>query len=105
MSFVSSIGNWASRFAGRSGFLGGLARGVSKAAGLVTKYAPKVISIAKNVYSGVKTGLGFLQKTGLMNKIDKKGKFTNAMSKVGLMTTNTKESDNSQHSQVGNSVG
>ena len=105
MSFVSKIGDWASRFAGKSGFLGGLARGVSKAAGLVTKYAPKVISIAKNVYSGVKTGLGFLQKTGIMNKIDKKGNFTNAMSKVGLMTTNTTSTDNSQHSQVGNNVG
>ena len=105
MSFVSGIGNFASRFAGKSGLLGGLARGVSKAAGLVTKYAPKVISIAKNVYSGVKTGLAFMQKTGLMNKIDKKGKFTNAMSKVSLMTTSTKTTDNSQNAQVGNSVG
>ena len=101
---MSKIGSWASRFAGKSGFLGGLARGVSKAAGLVTKYAPKVISIAKNVYSGVKTGLGFLQKTGIMNKIDKKGNFTNAMSKVGLMSTNTTKSDDSQNTQVGNNV-
>ena len=105
MSFVSSIGNWASRFAGKSGFLGGLARGIGKAAGLVTKYAPKVINVAKNIYGGLKTGLGFLQKTGIMSKIDKKGNFTNAMSKVGLMSTNTTKSDNSQNTQVGNNVG
>ena len=53
LSFLGKVGNFASRFAGRGGFLGSLASGVSKAANLITKYAPKVMNIQFHVKDGL----------------------------------------------------
>ena len=98
LSFLGKVGNFASRFAGRGGFLGSLASGVSKAANLITTYAPKVINIGKAVWSGVKTGLGFMQKTGLLNKIDKKGNFTRVAGQIGLINNTSNQTDVQQQS-------
>ena len=93
LSFLGRVGNFASRFAGKSGFIGSLASGVSKAANLITKYAPKVMNVAKTVWSGVKTGLGIMQKTGLLNKIDKKGNFSRVAGAVGLINNTSNQND------------
>ena len=98
LSFINKVGSFAGRFAGRSGFIGSLASGVSKAANLITRYAPKVMNVAKTVIGGIKTGLGFMQKTGILNKIDKKGNFTKIASKVGLINNTSNQSDVQQQS-------
>ena len=102
LSWISKAGNFASRFAGKSGFIGSLASGVSKAANLITKYAPKVMNIGKTIWGGLKTGLGIMQKTGLLNKIDKKGNFTNIAGKIGLINNTSNQSDVAQQSGGGN---
>ena len=102
LSWISKVGGFASRFAGKSGFIGSIAGCVSKAANLITKYAPKVINIGKTVIGGIKTGLGFMQKTGLLNKIDKKGNFTKFAGKVGLINNSSNQSDVQQQSGGGN---
>ena len=102
LSWISKAGNFASRFAGKSGFLGSLASGVSKAANLITNYAPKVINVAKTVWGGLKTGLGLIQKTGLLNKIDKKGNFSKVAGKIGLLNNTSNQSDVAQQSGGGN---
>ena len=102
LSWISKAGNFASRFAGKSGFIGSLASGVSKAANLITKYAPKVMNITKTVMGVAKTGLGFMQKTGLLNKIDKKGNFTKLAGKVGLINNTSNQTDVQQTSGGGN---
>ena len=98
LSFLGKVGNFASRFAGRGGFLGSLASGVSKAANLITKYAPKVMNIGKAVIGGIRTGLNFMSKTGLLNKIDKKGNFTKIAGKVGLIDNTSNQTDVQQQS-------
>ena len=102
LSWISKAGNFASRFAGKSGFIGSLASGVSKAANLITNYAPKVINVAKSVWGGLKTGLGLIQKTGLLSKIDKKGNFSNFAGKIGLLNNTSNQSDVAQQSGGGN---
>ena len=102
MSWIGKVGGFASRFAGKSGFIGSLASGVSKAANLINKYAPKVMNIGKAVIGGIKTGLGFMQKTGLLNKIDKKGNFTNIAGKFGLINNTSNQTDVQQQSGGGN---
>ena len=102
LSFLGKVGNVASRFAGRGGFIGSLASGVSRAANLITKYAPKVMNIGKTIWGGLKTGLGIMQKTGLLNKIDKKGNFTNIAGKIGLINNTSNQSDVAQQSGGGN---
>ena len=102
LSWISKAGNFASRFAGKSGFIGSLASGVSKAANLITNYAPKVINVAKSVWGGLKTGLGLIQKTGLLSKIDKKGNFTKIAGKVGLLNNTSNQTDIQQSSGGGN---
>ena len=48
------------------------------------------MNIGKTVIDAVKTGLGFIQKTGIiLNKIDKKGNFTNITGKAGLINNNS----------------
>ena len=98
LSWIGKVGGLAGRLAGRGGFIGSLASGVSKAANLITKYAPKVINIGKTVIGGIKTGLGFMQKTGLLNKIDKKGNFTNIAGKFGLINNTSNQTDVQQQS-------
>ena len=102
LSFLGKVGNFASRFAGRSGFIGSLASGVSRAANLITKYAPKVMNIGKTVLSVAKTGLGIMQKTGLLNKIDKKGNFTKVAGTIGLINNTSNQTDVKQQSGGGN---
>ena len=102
LSWISKAGNFASRFAGKSGFIGSLASSVSKSANLITNYAPKVMNIGKTVFNVAKTGLGFMQKTGLLNKIDKKGNFTNIAGKIGLVNNTSNQSDVAQQSGGGN---
>ena len=102
MSWIGKLGSFASRFAGRSGFIGSLASGVSKASNLITKYAPKVMNIGKTVLNVARTGLGLMQKTGILNKIDKHGNFTKVASKVGLINNTSNQSDVAQQSGGGN---
>ena len=102
LSWVSKVGGVAGRLAGRGGFIGSLSSGVSKAANLITKFAPKVMNITKTVIGAAKTGLGFMQKTGLLNKIDKKGNFTKFAGKVGLINNTSNQSDVQQKSGGGN---
>ena len=98
LGWVSKIGGFAGRLVGKGGFIGSLASGVSKAANLINKYAPKVINIGKTVFGAVKTGLGVMQKTGLLNKIDKKGNFTKFAGKVGLINNTSNQTDIQQQS-------
>lgn len=98
LSFINKVGSFAGRFAGRSGFIGSLASGVSKAANLISKYAPKVMNIGKTIWGGLKTGLGIMSKTGLLNKIDKKGNFSRVAGAVGLINNTSNQSDVQQQS-------
>ena len=98
LSWIGNAGNFVSRFAGRSGIIGKIASGVSKAANLITTYAPKVINIGKNVWNGIKTGVGIMQKTGLLSKIDKKGNFTKIAGKIGLVNNTSNQTDVQQQS-------
>ena len=98
LSFINKVGNFASRFAGRSGFIGSLASGVSKASNLIAKYAPKVMNIGKTIWGVAKTGLGIMSKTGLLNKIDKKGNFTKVAGAVGLINNTSNQTDVQQQS-------
>ena len=87
MSFlkaISGIGNFFSRFASGSGKFAKFAGGVQKAANFVTKWAPKVITGVKTGIQFFRSVVGFLDKTGLLNKIDKKGKFREFTDKTGL---------------------
>ena len=102
LSWINKAGNLASRFAGKTGMIGSIAGGISRAANLINTYAPKVINIGKTVYGAVKTGLGIVQKTGLLNKIDKKGNFTKLASKVGLLNNTSNQNDVQQTSGGGN---
>ena len=102
MSWIGKIGSFASRFAGKSGFIGSLASGINKAANLISKYAPKVMNIGKTVIGAVKTGLGFMQKTGILNKIDKKGNFSRVAGKIGLIDNTSNQTDVQQTSGGGN---
>ena len=98
LSWISKVGGVAGRLAGRGGFIGSIAGGVSKAANLITKYAPKVMNITKTVIGAAKAGLGFMQKTGLLNKLDKKGNFTKFAGKVGLINNTSNQTDIQQQS-------
>ena len=98
LSFINKVGSFAGRFAGRSGFIGSLASGVSKAANLIGNYAPKVMNIGKTVLNVARTGLGIMQKTGILNKIDKHGNFTKVASKVGLINNTSNQTDAMQQS-------
>ena len=102
LSFINKVGGFASRFAGRSGVIGSIAGGISRAANLISTYAPKVINIGKTVMGVAKTGLGIMQKTGLLNKIDKKGNFTKLAGKVGLINNTSNQTDVQQTSGGGN---
>ena len=87
MSFlkaISGIGNFFSRFASGSGKFAKFAGGVQKAANFVTKWAPKVISGVKTGLSLFRGGVGILDKTGLLSKMDKSNKFRNFANKTGL---------------------
>ena len=102
LSWISKVGGIASRFAGKSGVIGSIAGGISKAANLITNYAPKVMNVAKTAMGVAKTGFGFLQKTGLLNKIDKKGNFTRFAGKIGLVNNTSNQTDVQQTSGGGN---
>ena len=98
LSFINKVGGFASRFAGRSGVVGSIAGGISRAANLISTYAPKVINIGRTVMGVAKTGLGIMQKTGLLNKIDKKGNFTKLAGKIGLINNTSNQTDVQQQS-------
>ena len=102
LSWINKVGSFASRFAGKTGIIGSIAGGISKAANLINTYAPKVINIGKAVMGVAKTGLGIMQKTGLLNKIDKKGNFTKLAGKVGLINNSSNQTDVQQTSGGGN---
>ena len=101
LSWINKVGGFASRFAGRSSVIGSIAGGISRAANLITNYAPKVMNVGRTVMSVAKTGLGLMQKTGLLNKIDKKGNFTKLASKVGLINNTSNQNDVQQSSGGG----
>ena len=102
LSFINKVGSFAGRFAGRSGFIGSLASGVSKAANLIGNYAPKVMNIGKTVLNVARTGLNLMSKTGILNKIDKKGNFSRVAGTIGLINNTSNQSDVAQQSGGGN---
>ena len=102
LSWISKAGNFASRFAGKTGMVGSIAGGISRVANLINTHVPKIVNIGKTVYGAVKTGLGIMQKTGLLNRIDKKGNFTKLASKVGLVNNTSNQNDVQQSSGGGN---
>ena len=101
LSWVNQVSNFASRFAGRTGKIGSMAAGISRVANLINTYAPKVINIGKTVMGVAKTGLGIMQKTGILNRIDKKGNFTKFAGKVGLINNTSNQTDVQQTSGGG----
>lgn len=92
LGFMNTIGNYASRFVGRSGWIGKIATGVKKAADIVGKYVPKIMPIVKKVGTFVKSGINTLHRTGVLDKIGG-GKVTNFFRKVGVINTNATEAD------------
>ena len=81
---ISGIGSFFGRFASGTGKFAKFAGGIQKAANFVNKWAPKVITGVKTGIQLFRSGVGFLDKTGLLNKIDKKGKFRDFADKTGL---------------------
>lgn len=67
MGWVGKIGNFASRFVGKSGIIGKIAGGVSKAANIITTFASKAVPIIGKIG----TGLQLAYKTGILDKITK----------------------------------
>ena len=81
---ITGIGNFFGRFASGTGKFAKFAGGIQKAANFVNTWAPKVISGVKQGLTLFTQGVGFLDKTGLLSKMDKKGKFRDFGNKTGL---------------------
>ena len=87
MSFlkaIGGIGRFFGKWAGGTGGFAKFASGVQKAANFVTKWTPKIISGVKTGLELFRGGVGFLDKVGLLSKMDKKGKFREFGNKTGL---------------------
>ena len=81
---IGGIGRFFGKWAGGSGGWAKFAGGISKAANFITKWTPKVINGVKTGIELFRSGVGFLDSTGLLGKMDKKGKFRDFGNKTGL---------------------
>ena len=81
---LGSVGRFFGKWAGGNSGFAKFASGVQKAANFVTTWAPKVISGVKTGLEIFRGGVGLLDKTGLLSKMDKSGKFRDFANKTGI---------------------
>lgn len=90
LNIIGKIGNYASRFVGRSGFIGSLASGVQKASQIISKVMPKVVNVAKKVVPVVSKVISGIRNMGII----KNDKVNNVLDKVSGVVGNIDRSIN-----------